>query len=297
MNYLTASEIAKKWCVSERSVRNYCAQGRVQGAVLNGKTWQIPKDAGKPERSNKKQQSKTLLDILQEEKTSKYSGGIYHKTQIDLTYNSNHIEGSRLTHEQTRFIFETNTIGVENEVLNVDDVIETVNHFRCIDMIIENAKANLTEKFVKELHLVLKTGTSDARKDWFAVGDYKKLPNEVGGVETTLPEEVAVKMKELFAKYNAKENKTLEDVLAFHVAFEKIHPFQDGNGRVGRLIMFKECLKYNIVPFIIEDNLKLFYYRGLKEWNKEKGFLTDTCLTAQDRYKKYLDYFRIGYEE
>ena len=295
MNYLTASEVAKKWCVSERSVRNYCAQGRVEGAVLNGKTWQIPEDAKKPERSNKKQQSKTLLDILQEEKTSKYSGGIYHKTQIDLTYNSNHIEGSRLTHEQTRFIFETNTIGVENEVLNVDDVIETVNHFRCIDMIIDNAKANLTEKFIKELHLVLKTGTSDARKDWFAVGDYKKLPNEVGGVETTLPEEVAVKMKELFAKYNAKENKTLEDVLEFHVAFEKIHPFQDGNGRVGRLIMFKECLKHNIVPFIIEDNLKLFYYRGLKEWNKEKGFLTDTCLTAQDRYKKYLDYFRIGY--
>ena len=297
MNYLTASEIAKKWCVSERSVRNYCAQGRVEGAVLNGKTWQIPEDAKKPERSNKKQQSKTLLDILQEEKTSKYSGGIYHKTQIDLTYNSNHIEGSRLTHEQTRFIFETNTIGVENEVLNVDDVIETVNHFRCIDMIIDNAKANLTEKFVKELHLVLKTGTSDSRKDWFAVGDYKKLPNEVGGVETTLPEEVAVKMKELLAKYNAKENKTLEDILEFHVAFEKIHPFQDGNGRVGRLIIFKECLKYNIVPFIIEDNLKLFYYRGLKEWNKEKGFLTDTCLTAQDRYKKYLDYFRIGYEE
>ena len=297
MNYLTASEIAKKWCVSERSVRNYCAQGRVEGAVLNGKTWQIPEDAKKPERSNKKQQSKTLLDILQEEKTSKYSGGIYHKTQIDLTYNSNHIEGSRLTHEQTRFIFETNTIGVENEVLNVDDVIETVNHFRCIDMIIDNAKANLTEKFIKELHLVLKTGTSDSRKDWFAVGDYKKLPNEVGGVETTLPEKVAVKMKELLEKYSVKENKTLEDVLAFHVAFEKIHPFQDGNGRVGRLIMFKEFLKYNIVPFIIEDNLKLFYYRGLKEWNKEKGFLTDTCLTAQDRYKKYLDYFRIRYEE
>ena len=297
MRYLTASEIAKKWCVSERSVRNYCAQGRVESAVLNGKTWQIPEDAKKPERSNKKQQSKTLLDILQEEKTSKYSGGIYHKTQIDLTYNSNHIEGSRLTHEQTRFIFETNTIGVENEVLNVDDVIETVNHFRCIDMIIDNAKANLTEKFVKELHLVLKTGTSDARKDWFAVGDYKKLPNEVGGVETTLPEEVAVKMKELLEKYNAKGNKTLGDILEFHVAFEKIHPFQDGNGRVGRLIMFKECLKHNIVPFIIEDNLKLFYYRGLKEWNKGKGFLTDTCLTAQDRYKKYLDYFRIGYEE
>ena len=281
MRYLTASEIAKKWCVSERSVRNYCAKGRVEGAFINGKTWNVPEDAAKPERTNKK--------------ASKYSGGIYHKTQIDLTYNSNHIEGSRLTHDQTRYIFETNTIGVENEVLNVDDVIETVNHFRCIDMIIDNAKSNLTEKFIKELHLVLKTGTSDSRKDWFAVGDYKKLPNEVGGAETALPEEVSDKMKELLSKYNAKANKTLEDVLAFHVAFEKIHPFQDGNGRVGRLIMFKECLKHNIVPFIIEDNLKLFYYRGLKEWNKEKGFLTDTCLTAQDRYKAYLDYFRIRY--
>ena len=296
MRYLTAAEIAKKWCVSERSVRNYCAKGRVAGAVLNGKTWNVPEDAGKPERTNKKkEQAKTLLDILQEEKASRYSGGIYHKTQIDLTYNSNHIEGSRLTHDQTRYIFETNTIGVENEVLNVDDVIETVNHFRCIDMIIVNAKSNLTEKFIKELHLVLKTGTSDSRKDWFVVGDYKKLPNEVGGAETVLPEEVADRMKELLVKYNAKANKTLEDVLEFHVAFEKIHPFQDGNGRVGRLIMFKECLKHNIVPFIIEDNLKLFYYRGLKEWHKEKGFLTDTCLTAQDRYKAYLDYFRIGY--
>ena len=296
MRYLTAAEIAKKWCVSERSVRNYCAKGRVSGAVLNGKTWHVPEGAEKPERTNKKkEQAKTLLDILQEEKASRYSGGIYHKTQIDLTYNSNHIEGSRLTHDQTRYIFETNTIGVENEVLNVDDVIETVNHFRCIDMIIDKAKSNLSEKFIKELHLVLKTGTSDSRKDWFVVGDYKKLPNEVGGAETALPEEVADRMKELLSKYNAKENKTLEDVLEFHVAFEKIHPFQDGNGRVGRLIMFKECLKHNIVPFIIEDNLKLFYYRGLKEWHKEKGFLTDTCLTAQDRYKAYLDYFRIEY--
>ena len=296
MRYLTVSEIAKKWCVSERSVRIYCAKGRVEGAVLNGKTWNVPEDSEKPERTNKKkEQGKTLLDILQEEKASKYSGGIYHKTQIDLTYNSNHIEGSRLTHDQTRYIFETNTIGVENEVLNVDDVIETVNHFRCIDMIIDNAKSNLTEKFIKELHLVLKTGTSDSRKDWFAVGEYKKLPNEVGGAEAALPEEVSDRMKELLSKYNAKANKSLEDVLAFHVAFEKIHPFQDGNGRVGRLIMFKECLKHNIVPFIIEDNLKLFYYRGLKEWNKEKGFLTDTCLTAQDRYKVYLDYFRISY--
>lgn len=296
MQYLSVAEIAKKWDVSERSVRNYCAHGRVSGAVLIGKTWNIPENAQKPERSNKKKEkSTTLLDILQDEKENKYSGGIYHKTQIDLTYNSNHMEGSRLTHDQTRYIFETNTIGIENEVLNVDDVIETANHFRCIDMIINYAKSALTEKFIKELHLILKNGTSDSRKDWFAVGDYKKLPNEVGGMETVLPEKVADSMKKLLSEYNKKEEKTLNDILDFHVKFERIHPFQDGNGRVGRLIMFKECLKYNIVPFIIEDNLKMFYYRGLKEWNNEKGYLTDTCLTAQDRYKAYLDYFRIEY--
>ncbi len=296
MRYLSVAEIAKKWDVSERSVRNYCAQKRVPGAFLAGKTWNIPANAEKPERSNKKKEHPmTLLDILQDEKANRYSGGIYHKTQIDLTYNSNHMEGSRLTHDQTRYIFETNTLGVEKDVLNVDDVLETVNHFRCIDMIIDHAKAILTEKFIKKLHLILKNGTSDARKDWFAVGDYKKLPNEVGGMDTTLPEEVADRIRELLTEYNSKEEKTLEDVLDFHVRFERIHPFQDGNGRVGRLIMFKECLKYNIVPFIIEDDMKMFYYRGLKEWNNEKGYLMDTCLTAQDRYKKYLDYFRIAY--
>ena len=239
--------------------------------------------------------NKLLLDILQEEKSSGYAGGIYHKTQIELTYNSNHIEGSSLTHEQTRYIFETNTIDVENGSINVDDVIETANHFRIVSLIIDNAKSTLTQEFIKELHLLLKNGTSDSRKDWFAVGDYKKLPNEVGGMNTTLPEDVPKKMKELLDEYNAKEEKSLDDVLDFHVKFEKIHPFQDGNGRVGRLIMFKECLKYNIVPFIIEDDLKMFYYRGLAEWKTEKGYLRDTCLTAQDRYKAYLDYFRIGY--
>lgn len=297
MRYLSVAEIAKKWGISERSVRNYCAQGRVKGAVLNGKMWQIPEDAQKPEPSNKrKDQPKTLLEILQNEKTNRYSGGIYHKTQIELTYNSNHMEGSRLTHDQTRYIFETNTIGMENEIINVDDVIETANHFRCVDLIIDNAKAVLTEKFIRELHLVLKNGTADSRKEWFAVGEYKKLPNEVGGMETALPEEVPDKMKALLAAYNAKEVITLEDILEFHVKFERIHPFQDGNGRVGRLIMFKECLKHNIVPFIIEDRLKLYYYRGLKEWNREKGYLTDTCLAAQDKYKAYLDFFRIEYE-
>ena len=296
MRYLSVAEMAKKWDVSERSVRNYCAHGRVSGAFLIGKTWNIPENVQKPERTNKKKEKPTtLLDILQDEKVNKYSGGIYHKTQIDLTYNSNHMEGSLLTHDQTRYIFETNTIGIEKEVLNVDDVIETANHFRCIDMIIDHAKSALTEKFIKELHLILKNGTSDSRKDWFAVGNYKKLPNEVGGMETALPEEVANKMKKLLSEYNNKEEKNFEDILDFHVKFERIHPFQDGNGRVGRLIMFKECLKYNIVPFIIEDNLKMFYYQGLKEWDNEKGYLTDTCMTAQDRYKAYLDYFRISY--
>ena len=296
MRYLSVSEIAKKWEVSERSVRNYCAQGRVNGAFITSKIWNIPENAEKPERINKRKEVKiTLLDILKEQKASKYSGGIYHKTQIELTYNSNHIEGSRLTHDQTRYIFETNTIGVEKEVLNVDDVIETVNHFHCIDIIIDSARAVLTEKFIKDLHFILKNGTSDSRKDWFAVGDYKKLPNEVGGMDTTIPEEVADKMKILLMEYNAKDAKTFEDILDFHVKFERIHPFQDGNGRIGRLIMFKECLKNSIVPFIVDDNLKMFYYRGLKEWDNEKGYLTDTCLAAQDKYKAYLDYFRIVY--
>ena len=298
MNYLSVAEIAKKWNISERSVRNYCAQERIPGAVRIGKTWHIPENMEKPARSNgKKTPVKTLLSILQEEKRTKYAGGIYHKTQIDLTYNSNHIEGSRLTHDQTRYIFETNTIGVENEVLNVDDVIETSNHFRCIDLIIDHAASTLSEYFIKKLNHILKTSTSDSRKDWFAVGEYKRLPNEVGGMQTALPEEVADKMKALLSDYNAVPKKTLDDMLDFHVRFEHIHPFQDGNGRVGRLIMFKECLKYNIVPFIIEENLKLFYYRGLKEWYSEKGYLTDTCLTAQDKYKAYLDYFRIPYEK
>ena len=295
MRYLGVAETAKKWNISERSARNYCAQGRVKGAIITGKTWNIPEDARKPERSNKRKDRLTLLDILQEQKENRYSGGIYHKTQIDLTYNSNHIEGSRLTHEQTRYIFETNTIGMENGPLNVDDVIEAVNHFRCIDMIIDHAKSALTEKFIKELHRILKSGTSDSRKDWFEVGGYKKQPNEVGGMETALPEEVSDKMKALLAAYNAKDEKTFDDILDFHVRFERIHPFQDGNGRVGRLIMFKECLKHNIVPFIIEDDFKLFYYRGLKEWDYQKGYLRDTCLAAQDRYETYLDYFRIAY--
>ena len=296
MNYLSVAETAKKWNISERSVRNYCAQERIPGAVLIGKTWHIPENAEKPARSNgKKTPVKTLLSILQEEKRTKYAGGIYHKTQIDLTYNSNHIEGNRLTHDQTRYIFETNTIGVENEVLNVDDVIETSNHFRCIDLIIDHAASTLSEHFIKKLHHILKTSTSDSHKDWFAVGEYKKLPNEVGGKSTTAPELVAPQMKELLSAYNQNSAKSLEDLLEFHYAFESIHPFQDGNGRVGRLLLFKECLRNSIVPFIITDDLKMFYYRGLHEWKTERGYLLDTCLTAQDQFKAVMDYFRIPY--
>lgn len=297
MKYLSVKEVAVLWNTSERSVRNYCAEGRVPGAFLTGKTWNIPEHAEKPERSNKSQSApKTLLDILKEEKRMQVRGGIYHKIQIDLTYNSNHMEGSRLTHDQTRYIFETNTIGLTEEGVRVDDIIETATHFRCIDEIIENAQSKLSEKFIKHLHFLLKSGTSDSQKDWFAVGEYKKLPNEVGGRETTLPEDVSAQMKKLLAEYNSIEHVTLEDIITFHVRFERIHPFQDGNGRVGRLIMFKECLKHNIVPFIIEDRIKMFYYRGLKEWYSEKGYLIDTCLSAQDTFKRYLDYFRISYQ-
>lgn len=295
MKYLSVAETAKKWGLSERSVRNYCSSGRIPEAFITGKTWNIPENAVKPERKNAKA-PETLIEILRDEKSSRRKGGIYHKIQVDLTYNSNHIEGSRLTHEQTRYIYETNTLGFEDEPVNVDDVIETVNHFRCIDIVIDNAEKMLSEKLIKELHLTLKRGTADSRKSWFAVGEYKKYPNEVGGSETAAPEASAEKMKAVLAEYNKAEKHSIEDIIKFHYEFEKIHPFQDGNGRVGRLIMFKECLKNNIVPFMITDDLKLFYYWGLKEWNREKGYLTDTILTAQDRFKAYLDYFKIKYE-
>ena len=298
MKYISVAEAAKKWGVSERSVRGYCAGGKIGGAFLTGKTWNIPETAKKPDRINKKTDApKTLLEVLKAEKAAKLHGGIYHKIQIDLTYNSNHIEGSRLTHDQTRYIFETNTIGVSDGAVKVDDVVETANHFKCIDMVIDSANYALSEAFIKQLHAVLKSGTSDSRLDWFVVGDYKKLPNEVGGMDTTAPENVGAEIKKLLAEYNSIANKTFDDLLDFHYRFERIHPFQDGNGRVGRLLLFKECLRNNIVPFIIEDDLKMFYYRGLKEWRNERGYLRDTCLSAQDRFKKYLDYFRIPYNQ
>lgn len=297
MEFISDSEAAKRWGVSERSVRNYCAQGRITGAFLTGKTWNIPTTAEKPDRLNKHvDMPKTLLDVLRAEKAAKLHGGIYHRVQIDLTYNSNHIEGSRLTHDQTRFIFETNTIGMSDGAVKVDDVVETANHFKCIDMVIDNAAHVLSEAFIKQLHATLKSGTSNSRQDWFAVGDYKKLPNEVGGMDTAQPEEVASQMKKLLSEYNANKEKSFDDLLDFHYRFERIHPFQDGNGRVGRLVLFKECLRNNIVPFIIDEDTKLYYYRGLKEWERERGYLRDTCLAAQDKFKKYLDYFRIPYD-
>ena len=295
MEYKSVAEMAELWGISERTVRNYCAERRIKGAVLIGKTWKIPADAKRPER-RKLKRPETLLEILREQKSSNQHGGIYHKLQIELTYNSNHIEGSKLTHDQTRYIFETNTLGFENEAVNVDDIVETVNHFRCIDYVIENAEKPLTEAFIKELHKILKTGTADSRKNWFAVGKYKKFANEVGGEITAAPDEVPARMKKLISKYSNLKNVSLEDIIDFHYQFEAIHPFQDGNGRVGRLIMLKECLRQIIVPFIISDDLKMFYYRGLKNWKQERGWLTDTVLTTQDRFKAYLDYFQIKYQ-
>ena len=293
MDLITVTQYAQMHGLPERTVRNWCNAGKMQGAFLAGKTWNIPADAPLPRKGKPKVSA--LLKRLKEEKDGRVSGGIYHRTQIDLTYNSNHIEGSRLTHDQTRYIFETNTIGITDDAVNVDDIVETTNHFRCIDLIIDRAQERLSESMVKELHKILKTGTSDSRKEWFIVGDYKKLPNEVGGRETCPPEQVHAQMRLLLSEYNAKKEKTLEDIIDLHQRFELIHPFQDGNGRVGRLIMFKECLANGIVPFIITEELKLFYYRGLSEWGHINGYLTDTCRTAQDNYKSLLDYFKIKY--
>lgn len=295
MEYISVKDFAEKFGISERTVRNYCSSGKIEHALLIGKTWSIPANATLPQRATKKKKEMPLLSILREQKSMKLKGGIYHRTQIDLTYNSNHIEGSRLSHEQTRYIFETNTIGITDQSIKVDDIIETTNHFRCIDLIIDHAQDKLTESFIKQLHSILKTGTTDANKDWFAVGDYKRFPNEVGGIETCAPEKVHQEMEKLLNTYNGFKKKTLENIIDFHQQFECIHPFQDGNGRVGRLIMFKECLSNGIVPFIITDELKMFYYRGLHEWKHIKGYLMDTCLTAQDYYKDLLDYFKIEY--
>lgn len=294
MSFISVAEYAKRYDISERTVRNYCNQGKLDGAFLTGKTWNIPEDAVVTKGKQKVKES-VLLKTLREQKSMRLKGSIYHKTQIDLTFNSNHMEGSKLTHEQTRLIFETNTIGIEDSSIRVDDIIETVNHFRCIDSIIDHATDKLTEAYIKELHKILKSGTQDSNKDWFRVGDYKMLPNEVGGQDTCAPEKVHEKMASLLKAYNSKKRKDLDDILDFHQRLESIHPFQDGNGRVGRLIMFKECLANGIVPFIITEELRRFYYRGLQQWQHIPEYLRDTCLTAQDNYKDILNYFRIKY--
>ncbi len=233
-----------------------------------------------------------LLQTLRDEKSIRMSGGLYHELQVRMTYNSNHIEGSRLTEDQTRLIFETNTIDV-GEGIPVDDIIETVNHFRAIDYVIDVAEEPLTEDIIKELHRILKQSTKDASLSWFAVGDYKKRANVVGGRETAKPKDVPAKMKALLSEYASISSVTINDVIRFHYEFERIHPFQDGNGRVGRLVALKECLRFSIVPFIIEDSKKTYYYRGLSEWEHEKGYLTETCLDGQDTFRKLMAMFDI----
>lgn len=292
MDFISVIEFANKHGISERTARNYCSLGKIEGAFLTGKTWNIPADAALPQRRTQTIKN-PLLDVLREQKSMRMKGGIYHRVQIDLTYNSNHIEGSRLTHDQTRYIFETNTIGVTEESIRVDDIVETTNHFRCIDRIIDVANDKLNEPIIKELHKMLKAGTSDSVKEWFRVGEYKMLPNEVGGVETCAPERVAKEMRQLLKSYNSKKRHTLEDIIDFHQRFESIHPFQDGNGRVGRLVMFKECLANRITPFIITEELKRFYYRGLAQWTSIPEYLLDTCRSAQDEFRTLLAYFRI----
>lgn len=295
MDFISIKQWAQEQGISERTARNYCAQGKIEGAYIVGKTWSMPADAKRPGRKQRAIIT-PVLQALRDQKESKIKGGMYHRVQIDLTYSSNHIEGSRLTHDQTRYIFETNTIGVSGEAVNVDDVIETANHFRAIDFIITETDSKLTESYIKELHRILKSGTSDERKQWFNVGEYKRLPNEVGGNDTSLPENVGRDIKALLKEYNSIKSVTIEDIIDFHQRFEAIHPFQDGNGRVGRLIMFRECLRNGIVPFIITDELKIYYYNGLRNWPRIKGYLLDTCLSAQDCFKLLLDKFRIKYD-
>lgn len=293
MEYISVIQFAAKYGISERTARKYCTEGKISGAFLTGKTWNIPEDAELPKKGKTK--LTPLLSRLREEKEAKLKGGIYHRTQIDLTYNSNHIEGSRLTKEQTRYIFETNTLGITTENTSVDDIMETVNHFRCIDYVIDHAMDKITEAHIKQLHAILKTNTSDSQKSWFAVGDYKRLPNEVGGEETTQPQDVHKRMKALTTEYNAIKKVEFDDILNFHVCFERIHPFQDGNGRVGRLLLLWQCLRSAHVPFVITEDLRLFYYRGIQNWGHINGYLRDTCLTAQDNFKLLMDYFKIKY--
>lgn len=292
MDYITVAEAAKKWGLSVRSVQFHCVKGNIPGLNLCGKAWQIPADAEKPSRKPRaKKLPGTILEVLKSEKRGRIKGGLYHRLQIDFTYNTNHMEGSRLTQEQTRWIFETQTVGRLPSDLPVDDLVETTNHFRCIDLIIESSGAALTERYIKMLHAQLKSGTSDSRRDWFAVGDYKRLDNVVGDLETCPAKYVHREMVKLLDWYRTAD-KTFENLLDLHERFERIHPFQDGNGRVGRLILLKECLKYDHTPFVIAENLRHFYYLGLSDWRKgRRARLIDTCRTGQDIFILELRHF------
>ena len=297
VDYLSTSEAAELWGVSERSVRNYCALGRVPGAIRAGRSWLVPADMQKPPRENGREpQESALLKRLREERDAHVKGGIYHKLQVEFTYSSNHMEGSRLTLDQTRLIFDTATVRADGEVLRIDDVFEAANHFRCIDYCLEVAREPLSESVIKEFHRLLKQSTSDAALDWFAVGEYKRVPNEVGGHGTTAPQDVSQAMKSLLRRYDPRARHELRDLLAFHVDFERIHPFQDGNGRVGRLVLLKESLREGMVPPIITADMHWYYNRGIVQWGHEDGYLTDTILAAQDRVVSWLDYFGIPYQ-
>lgn len=292
---MTAAEAAVKWGVSVRVVQNACRSGKIPGLHICGRNWMIPSDASKPTRKPRaKGRPSSILSALKSEKKAMVKGALYHLLQVNFTYNSNHIEGSRLTHEQTKWIFETSTIGKVAAGVPVDDIVETVNHFRCVDLVIETAGAALTEKYIKMLHAQLKSGTVDSRKEWFAVGAYKKLDNVVGDIETCPAKNVKREMARLISRYAASD-KTLEDIFDFHVMFEVIHPFQDGNGRIGRLIMLKECLKYGHTPFVIAENVKRFYYQGLREWTcGRRERFRDVCGTGQDVFRQVLQ--RLGYD-
>lgn len=286
---LTKTDLTEKLGISSRTVAKISRGEKIADHVLK----KIADFLGcKAEELCRSVSDNALLQTLRDEKSIRMSGGLYHELQVRMTYNSNHIEGSKLSEDQTRLIFETNTVDV-GEGIPVDDIIETVNHFRTIDYVIDVAEEPLTESIVKELHRILKQSTKDATLSWFAVGDYKKRPNVVGGRETAKPKDVPVRMKALLDDYAALPTVTVNDIIRFHYNFERIHPFQDGNGRVGRLIALKECLRYGIVPFIIEDSKKMFYYRGLSEWEQEPGYLTDTCLDGQDTFRKLMAMFDI----
>ena len=295
MGYVTIDEIAISWGISTRQIRSYCASGRVAGAKFEHGAWLIPEGAEKPNRKTRARRAKfrSVLAVLDAERKSKLSGGIYHQLQIDFTYNSNHMEGSRLTHEQTRWIFETKTVGKISAEVPVDDIIETANHFSAVDTVIASARSMLTESYIKRLHAILKSGTADSGKEWFAVGDYKRLENTVGGLDTTPPDKVEAKMKKLLMWYR-KTAHSFEDIAEFHVRFERIHPFQDGNGRIGRLIMLKECLKYGIMPILVLDRMRQYYYLGLQEWqknDKQRARLLDTFRAGQDLFIEMLRRF------